>query len=36
MALAPVVMFVCCIGISLQLFLFVEDPLHRYARRAFN
>ena len=36
MALAPVVMFVCCIGISLPLFLFVEDPLHRYARRAFN
>lgn len=33
--LEPLIMLVACIVVALPLFLFVEEPLHRYARRAF-
>jgi peptidoglycan/LPS O-acetylase OafA/YrhL len=34
-ALAPLFMLACCLGAALPLFLLVEEPLHRYGRRAF-
>lgn len=33
--LEPLIMLVACVAAALPLFLFVEEPLHRYARRAF-
>jgi len=34
--LAPLIMLACCVGAALPLFLLVEEPLHRYAQRAFR
>jgi peptidoglycan/LPS O-acetylase OafA/YrhL len=36
MALAPVLMLLACVAVSLPLFLFIEEPLHQYARRTFR
>jgi peptidoglycan/LPS O-acetylase OafA/YrhL len=34
--LAPVIMLAGCVAVALPLFLFIEEPLHRYARRVFR
>ena len=34
--LSPVIMLVGCIVVALPLFLWVEEPLHQYARRVFQ
>ena len=33
--LGPLFLFACCLAAALPLYLFVEEPLHRYARRVF-